>query len=145
MKQKWHKKISAEITLEETKEIINKCNAKVPERNSINIELIKYGGEAVHQKLFSIIKKIREEESMPTEWNSGQIIIIHKKGDQQICNNYREITLLNTAYNIMSAILQRRLTNTTKHILGQYHCEFTQGNYFLLISSKLSIRSKESR
>lgn len=38
---------------------------------------------------------------MPQGWGRGQIII-HKKWDQEICNNYRGITLIITAYKIIA-------------------------------------------
>lgn len=51
---------------------------------------------------------------------------IWKKGDQQVCYNYREITLLSIYYKILS---QRRFKTilTTQNKTGQYQCGFLLG------------------
>ena len=64
---------------------------------------------------------------MPDDWRKGQIVTIHKKGDQQLCKNYRGITLLNTTYKIMSSLIQRRLSQLSRSTVGQYQCGFTKG------------------
>src|SRR3978361_1936150 len=117
-----------EPTMEEVKEVINKSQkGKSPGKGGINMELIKYGGEELQKQIHLLIQKIWREEKMPEEWESGQIVTIHKKGDQRKCENYRGITLLNTAYKILSTIIQRRLADATKGIVGQYQCGFTRG------------------
>jgi hypothetical protein len=42
-----------------------------------------------------LTKLIWTTESVPQEWNTGQI---YKKGYKVECNNYRGITLLNNTY-----------------------------------------------
>ena len=117
-----------EPTLVEVKEIINKSrNGKAPGRDNVNIELIKYGGEELHEEIYRLIRSIWREERMPDDWRKGQIVTIHKKGDQQLCKNYRGITLLNTTYKIMSSLIQRRLSQLSRSTVGQYQCGFTKG------------------
>lgn len=64
---------------------------------------------------------------MPKEWQTGQIITIHKKGNQQECQNYRGITLLSTVYKVLSTIIQRRLQESADNKIGQYQCGFRKG------------------
>jgi hypothetical protein len=49
---------------------------------------------------------------------------IYKKGDKTDCNNYRGISLLSTAYKILSNILLARLTPYVNEIIVDHQCEF---------------------
>jgi hypothetical protein len=47
----------------------------------------------------------------------------HKKDDKNDCNNYRGISLLSTAYKVLSNILAR-LTPYVNEIIGYHQCGF---------------------
>jgi len=64
---------------------------------------------------------------MPTSWHEAVIIPIHKKGDKMECDNYRGISLLNTAYKIFSKILLKRLLPYVDENIGSYKCGFRKG------------------
>jgi len=61
---------------------------------------------------------------MPTEWNVSIICPIHKKGDIMECSNYRVVSLLNTAYKVLSNILFARISPFAGNIIGNYQCGF---------------------
>ena len=61
---------------------------------------------------------------LPEEWKTGIIIPIHKKGDRLNCVNYRGITLLNSAYKILSNILLKRISPYAEDNIGDYQCGF---------------------
>lgn len=87
-----------EPTLSEKEDVILKCkNGKAPGKDGINIELIKYGGEKIHEELYELIRRVWKTETLPREWRKGEIVTIYKKGDRSQCKNYRGITLLSTA------------------------------------------------
>ena len=47
----------------------------------------------------------------------AKVILLHKKGDKNNLSNYRPISLLNTNYNIFTAIIQKRLADgLDKHL-----------------------------
>ena len=66
--------------------------------------------------------KVWSEEELPPEWN-----ISVKKGDVKECSNYRGISILNTAYKILSIILCERLKPYLSSIIGPYQYGFRPG------------------
>jgi hypothetical protein len=48
---------------------------------------------------------------------------IHKKGDKTDCNNYKGISLLSSAYKILSNILVARLIPYVPEIIVDHQCE----------------------
>lgn len=112
-------------TLEEVAQAIkNLKNYKAAGEDNIPAELIKNGGKTLCGRLHQIIVRVWEEQEMPTAWNTGLIIPIHKKGDKTDCTNYRGICLLNTSYKVMAKILYNRLVGYTEEIIGDYQCGF---------------------
>ena len=56
-----------------------------------------------------IILDFWETELTPSEWETGLLTILAKKGDLSLPGNYRGIMLLETAYKIVAVILNKRL------------------------------------
>jgi hypothetical protein len=80
---------------------------KSPDTDQIPDKLIKAGSETLFSQIHKLICSIWNKEELPQQWKESIIIPIHKRGDKTDCNNYREISLLSTAYNILSIILAR--------------------------------------
>jgi hypothetical protein len=74
-----------------------------------------------------------EQEKMSQQWKESIIIPIYKKGDKTDCNNYWGISLLSTAYRILSNIPLARLTPYVSEIIGDHLCGFRR-NRLLRIS-----------
>jgi hypothetical protein len=64
------------------------------------------------------------KEELPQQWKKSIIVPIHKKGDMTDCNNYKGISLLSTAYKILSNILLARLTPYVSEVIGDHQCGF---------------------
>jgi hypothetical protein len=63
-------------------------------------------------------------EELPQQWKESIVIPIHEKGDKTDCNNYQGISLLSTAYKILSDILLVMLTPYVSEIIGYHQCGF---------------------
>jgi len=93
-------------------------------RVDTSVLLFRYGVKELVKHLHTIIKDIWQKEKMPTEWNVSIICPIHKKGDIMECSNYRGVSLLNTAYKILSNILFASISPFAENIIGNYQCGF---------------------
>ncbi|XP_055371836.1 uncharacterized protein LOC129605867 [Condylostylus longicornis] len=114
-----------EPSIDETKDAIHKLkNNKASGEDSITAELIKYGGDAVLQKIHELIILIWKNEDIPDSWNSTLIFPVHKKGDKKECRNYRGIFLLNTAYKVFTNILYDRIGSIAEEVITEYQCGF---------------------
>lgn len=102
------------ISLEEVQEAIRRLkNRKSPGPDNIHNELLKYGGENLHEILTVMFNKILQEGKVPTEWKDSITVPIFKKGDKKTPDNYRGITLLNTTLKCLTSIINNKLQ---KHI-----------------------------
>jgi hypothetical protein len=97
---------------------------KSPGTDNIPAELIKAGGETLYSEIHRLICCIWNKEELPQQWKQSIIVPIYKKGDKTDCNNYRGISLLSTAYKILSNILLARLTPYVNEIIGDHQCGF---------------------
>ncbi|KAF0753777.1 ribosome biogenesis protein TSR3 isoform X1 [Aphis craccivora] len=65
-----------------------------------------------------------KQEVLPEGWSVAVVCPIHKKGDPQICNNYRGIALLNVVYKILSNCILDRIKPIAEEVLGDYQGGF---------------------
>jgi sorting nexin-29 len=91
------------------------------------VEIIKLGGEDLYKYLLQLIRRVWNEESLPDEWRMGILCPIHKKGEPLDCKNYRGISLLSSAYKILSNILYARILPFVEKELGSYQAGFRGG------------------
>ena len=58
-------------------------------------------------------------ENIPEEALLARVVLIYQKGDKNLCEDYRPISLLNTFYKIIAVAIQRRLEQGIEHLLHQ--------------------------
>lgn len=76
-------------------------NNKAPGIDAITGEMLKNTGNTADEILHRIVKIIWQAgETPPGDWATGIINPIPKKGDLTVCQNYKAITLLCTAYKV---------------------------------------------
>jgi hypothetical protein len=83
---------------------------KSPGTDQTPAELIKARGETLCSEIRKLTRFIWNKEELPQQWKESTTVPIYKNEDKTGCHNYRAISLLSTAYNIMSNILLARLT-----------------------------------
>lgn len=82
---------------------------KKPGIDNIEGELIKFGGEALVEAMYQICQKIWSTGTFPKLWTQSLIVLIHKKGDPTKCDNYRTISLICHASNIILEVIRKRM------------------------------------
>ncbi|XP_035731235.1 uncharacterized protein LOC118445651 [Vespa mandarinia] len=113
---------------EEIKETINNLkNNKASGEDSITAELLKWSQSKIIEELQLIFEDILRTERFPEEWKVALIHPLHEKGDKLNVDNYRGISLLQTAYKIISKILLNRIETTLDKQLGKYQAGFRKG------------------
>lgn len=99
-----------EITLEEVVEALRKLrNGKAAGQDQIKSELFKYVGGIGNKVLHRIMTLAWQTNRIPRDWTVATILPLFKKGDSLRCENYRPISLLNTASKVYELILERRI------------------------------------
>ncbi|RLU18885.1 hypothetical protein DMN91_009243 [Ooceraea biroi] len=117
-------------SVEEVRAVITALkNNKTAGVDGIQSKLYKAGGNRLVESLHALIRRIWEEEEMPRDWSKSLIVPLHKKGAKTKCENYRGISLLNTAYKIFSSLLCDRITPFAETSIGEYQCGFRTNRF----------------
>ena len=95
--------------------------------DNIPAELIKNGGESVIELLTKICNKTWQTGEWPTQWTQSLIITLPKKGNLQLCQNYRTISLISHASKVMLKIILNRLNPQAEEIIAEEQAGFRSG------------------
>jgi hypothetical protein len=88
------------------------------------MELIKYRGNLIKERLHTLFNNIWTIEQIPKVYAIGLVISIHKKGDKNKCENYRGITLLSVASKLYANIIKNKYI---EEYLKKEQCGFRKG------------------
>jgi sorting nexin-29 len=97
---------------------------KSPGTDNIPAELIKAGGETLYSEIHKLIVVFVIRRNCHSSGRNLLLYQFTKKGDKTDYNNYRGISLLSTAYKILSNILLARLNPYVNEIIGGHKCGF---------------------
>ncbi|GFN86090.1 LOW QUALITY PROTEIN: endonuclease-reverse transcriptase [Plakobranchus ocellatus] len=84
-------------------------DGRSPGCDDIQAEMIKACGEEGIDVYHKLCKKIWEKGQWPTDWKRAIFISLPKKGDLQLCSNYRTIALISHASKIIMKRMERKL------------------------------------
>ena len=86
--------------------------------DNIPSEMVQAGGEDMISVLLIICNKIWQTGEWPTKWTQSLVITLPKKGNLQLCQNYRTISLISYPSKVMLKII----LNSLKPEAEKNHC-----------------------
>jgi hypothetical protein len=95
--------------LDVNKAIKQMKNGKSSGPDGIPPEALKIDTNVSTEMIYPLLKKIWEQEEIPTDWITGNLVKLPKKGDFTMCNNWRRIMLLSIPSNVLTRIILERL------------------------------------
>lgn len=99
-------------------------NHSSPGPDGIPNILLKKGGHGLVKGLIHLFRFLLENETLPSEWKTADVIPIFKKGSRLDCSNYRPVSLTCTACKVferlikddmLSYLLENRLLHISQH------------------------------
>lgn len=102
-------------------------NNKAPGIDEIPAELLKNFGEKAKDVLFKIISSIYKTGQIPSDFTKCLIIPIPKKARAQTCEQYRTLSLISHASNVLTRIIMRRIETKIDEILTDDQFGFRRG------------------
>ena len=98
------------IRIDELMRAIRKMKRrKAPGPDQVPIELFKEMYSHNLAEILNLLNEWWEKEEVPEEILLARVVLIFKKGNANDLGNYRPISLLNSVYKILAAIIQQRL------------------------------------
>ena len=90
-------------------------------------ELIQAGGDPVINILTNMCNTIWQTGEWPTPWTQSLVITLPKKGNLQLCQNYRTISLISHPSKVMLMIILNRLKPQAEQIIAEEQAGFRAG------------------
>ena len=123
--------LNSPFTPLEVSRVVNKAKPKkAVGPDNITNELLKHTYNDCSNFILQALNNVfKITHSFPLEWTSSTIIPIHKKGDTNMCDNYRSIWLSSLFSKIYTAILDKRLGDftNTNNIIPEEQAGFREG------------------
>nr|VZI19876.1 unnamed protein product [Spirometra erinaceieuropaei] len=114
-------------SLQETIRAVQQLSSgKAPGLDAIPVEVYKHGGPQLMDYLTALFQEMWRQGEVPQDFKDATIVHLYKrKGNHQICENHRGISLLNIAGKIFARILLNRLNNHLEQgLLPESQCGF---------------------
>ncbi|BHF59700.1 hypothetical protein SprV_0100266100 [Sparganum proliferum] len=94
--------------------------------DAIPAEVYKHGGPQLMDHLTALFQEMWRQGEVPQDFKDATIVHLHKrKGNRQLCDNHRGISLLNIAGKIFARILLNRLNKHLEQgLLPESQCGF---------------------
>nr|VZI25879.1 unnamed protein product [Spirometra erinaceieuropaei] len=114
-------------SLQETIRAVQQLSSgKEPGSDAIPAEVYKQGGPQLMDHLTALFQEMWRQGEVPQDFKDATIVHLYKrKGNRQVCDNHRGISLLNIAGKIFARIILNRLNNHLEQgLLPESQCGF---------------------
>ncbi|BHF81341.1 hypothetical protein SprV_0702447100 [Sparganum proliferum] len=114
-------------SLQETIRALQQLSSgKAPGSDAIPAEIYKHGGSQLMDHLIALFREMWRQGEVPQDFKDATIVHIYKrKGNRQVCDNHRGISVLNIVGKIFVRILLNRLNNHLEQsLLPKSQCGF---------------------
>nr|VZI48821.1 unnamed protein product [Spirometra erinaceieuropaei] len=114
-------------SLQETIRAVQQLSSgKAPGSDAIPAEVYKHGGPQLMDHLTALFQEIWRQGEVPQDFKDATIVHLYKcEWNRQVCDNHRDISLLNIAGKIFARILLNRLNNYLEQgLLPESQCGF---------------------
>ena len=102
-------------------------SGKAPGADRVSADMLKAGGEIIVRTLIEVFEGIWEKEEIPSDWKTGLIVKLPKKGDLSMCNNWRGITLLSVTSKVFSRVILDRISAAIDPLMRKERAGFRKG------------------
>ena len=126
--------LSFDISKDEIAKIIRSLDPnKAHGHDGISIRMLKICASSISKPLFLLFKHSLDNECFPNEWKEANIVPIYKKGDKQLIQNYRPVSLLPICGKIFEKIIFNSLFKylENNNLLNPHHSGFRPGDSFV--------------
>nr|VZI07622.1 unnamed protein product [Spirometra erinaceieuropaei] len=125
-------------------------SGKAPGSDAIPAEVYKHGGPQMMDHLTALFQEMWRQGEVPQYFMDATIVHLFKrKGNRQVCDNHRGISLLNNAGKIFARILLNRLNNHLEQdLLPESQCGFRRHRgttYTIFAARQLQEECQEMR
>lgn len=116
------------ITEEETKKhVLNMKNLRSPGPGNIAIELVKYGGKEIINRVTNLLNKCITSVQIPEEWRKAYIISVFKKGNRKDPGCYRGLSVTSSISRLFGKILQEKVRANVGNTISEDQSGFIPG------------------
>ena len=92
--------------------------------DNIQAELVQACGETIIDVFTKIYNRIWRAGEWSTLWTQSLIIILPKKGNFNLCQNYRSIRLINHSSKVMLKVILKRVKPQAEEIIAEEQAGF---------------------
>ena len=107
--------------------IRNLKKGKAPGNDGVTSEMIQAGGDSSVKIYHTLCCKIWKSGTWPEEWKRSVYIPLPKKGDLQLCTNYRTVALISQVRKILPQIIMKRIQRKLDTEIHEVQAGFRAG------------------